>query len=81
MQDDTDLDYERYKDWDFSQARPARHNPIIKKIQDNARKAKQDDMMRIIGRLDDDVIQILREHDNDADYKRINAVLKAMFVT
>lgn len=35
-----DVEYERYKDWDMSNATPARLHPMVKKLQDNYRLAQ-----------------------------------------
>ncbi len=36
-----DIEYERYKDWDFSNAKPANKHPLVKKLQDNVKTKQQ----------------------------------------
>lgn len=73
--DTTDVEYERYKDWDFSSAKPTT-NPTILKLQ--ARKKAYDRLMSL---LDDDVQALIVSHDNPQDKARVNAVVRAMFAT
>lgn len=35
-----DVEYERYKDWDMSDSKPANLHPMVKKLQENKRLAQ-----------------------------------------
>lgn len=74
MQHDTDLEYERYKDWDFSNAKKAQ-NPVILELQ--ARKKALDGLPATF--FDQDVQEMLFKHNNAHDRARANTVLRALF--
>ena len=75
MQQDIDVEFERYKNWDFSNAKPTT-NPTILKLQ--ARKKAYDTLMNV---LDDDVQELIANQENPQDKARLNAVIRAMFIT
>lgn len=73
---DTDLEYERYKDFDFSGATRTK-NPKILEMQ--ARKKAYDAFMSL---FDDDVKQIIVENQNNQqDRVRLNDVIRAFYAT
>lgn len=75
MQQDIDVEFERYKNWDFSNAKPTT-NPTILKLQ--ARKKAYDTLMNV---LDDDVQELIANQENPKEKARLNAVIRAMFIT
>lgn len=75
MQQDIDVEYERYKDWDFSNATPTK-NPTILKLQ--ARKQAYD---RLMNMLDDDVQELITKHESPKNNAMINAVIRAVLTT
>ncbi len=75
MQQDTDLEYERYKDWDFSKATPAKH-PAVLELR--AQKQKHDKLMAF---FDADVQDTIIQHDTPQDRMRVNAILRALYIT
>lgn len=74
---DSDLEYERYKDWDMSGARSVRLNPMIKQLQDNLGIVPPNDFMEFFDR---DVRQIITQHNTPQDRARVNAVIRALYV-
>lgn len=72
---DIDLEYERYKDFDFSGAKPTQ-NPMI--LQARARKKIHDDLSVF---FDSDVVQVIRQHSTPQDRMRLNAVIRALYIT
>lgn len=80
MQDNAqDFDFERYKNLDISNARPARLNPKIKQLQDNLGvKSSQDDLASC---FDSDVQQVIRQHNTPRDRERLNAMIRLLFGT
>ncbi len=75
MQQDTDFDFEYYKNLDFSNAKPTT-NPTI--LQFRARKKAYDTLMNV---LDDDVQELIANQENPKEKARLNAVIRAMFAT
>ncbi|WFF39024.1 hypothetical protein LU290_01980 [Moraxella nasibovis] len=71
---DIDLEYERYKDFDFSGATHTK-NPKILEMQ--ARKKAYDKFMTF---FDTEVREIILNHDTPQDRMRLNAVIKALYV-
>ena len=71
-----DFDFERYKNLDASNARPARLNPTIKRLQDNLVEQSQ-----LAEFFDNDVKEVIKQHNNPQDKARLNAVIRAMFAT
>lgn len=71
-----DFDFERYKNLDASNARSARLNPTIKKLQDNLTEQSQ-----LAEFFDSDVKEAIKQHNNPQDKARLNAVIRAMFIT
>ncbi|WP_163598224.1 hypothetical protein [Moraxella catarrhalis] len=67
-----DIEYERYKDFDFSGAKPTQ-NPKI--LEARARKQVHD----LSKFFDHDVIEAIIRHDNEHDRERANTVLRALF--
>lgn len=72
---EVDLEYERYKDWDMSNAKPTQ-NPKI--LEMRARKKAYD---RFIEFFDSEVQEIVLNHDTPQDKKRLNAVIRALYTT
>lgn len=72
---EVDLEYERYKDFDFSGAKPTK-NPKI--LEMRARKKAYD---RFIEFFDSEVQEIVLNHDTPEARVRLNAVIKAMYAT
>lgn len=72
---DTDLEYERYKDFDFSGAKRIT-NPKI--LEARARKKAYDNFMKL---FDDDVQKIVIEHDTPKDRERLNTMIRLLFAT
>lgn len=66
-----DLEYERYKDFDFRGAKPI-SNPKI--LEARARKKAYDAL------FDDDVQKLLEQHNTPADRVRLNAIIRALYV-
>lgn len=66
-----DLAYEHYKNWDMSNSKPARLNPMIAKLQENARLAtlQQNNL------LDEDVADWLVKQ-NSKTRSHINELLR-----
>lgn len=71
---DSDLEYERYKAFDFSGATYTK-NPKI--VQMRARKKAYD---RFVAFFDKEVQEIILSHDTPEDRVRLNAVIKALYV-
>lgn len=72
-----DFNFERYKNLDISNARPARLNPKIKQLQDSLRAMKsQDDFINF---FDSDVREVIIKHSTPQDRVRLNAVIRALF--
>lgn len=72
---DTDLEYERYKDFDFSGAKRIT-NPKI--LEARARKKAYDNFKKL---FDDDVQKIVIEHDTPKDRERLNTMIRLLFAT
>lgn len=72
---DIDLEYERYKDFDFTGATRT-NNPKI--LEMRARKKAYD---RFMDFFDKEVQDIVLSHDTPQDRTRLNAVIKAMYTT
>ena len=72
---DIDLEYERYKDFDFSGATRTT-NPKI--LEMRARKKSYD---RFMDFFDKEVQEIVLNHDTPEDRTRLNAVIKALYAT
>lgn len=73
---DIDLEYERYKDFDFSGAKRITDPKIL---EARARKKAYDAFMNL---FDDDVQQIfVKHHNNQQDRTRLNAVIRAFYAT
>lgn len=73
---DIDLEYERYKDFDMSNAKRV-INPKI--LEARARKKAYDAFMTL---FDDDVQQIfVNQQNNQQDRVRLNAVIRALYAT
>lgn len=73
-----DIEYERYKDWDFSTATRGAKHPATIKLQ--ARKKAHDEQLRHLSEFfDNDVIDTIIQHDNEHDRQRANTVLRALF--
>lgn len=72
---DTDLEYERYKDFDFSNAKPTK-NPKI--LEMRAKKKAYD---AFVSFFDDDVQKIVIEHNEPQERARLNAVIRALYAT
>ena len=72
---DSDLEYERYKDFDFSGATRTT-NPKI--LEMRARKKSYD---RFMDFFDKEVQEIVLNHDTPEDRTRLNAVIKALYAT
>lgn len=70
-----DLDYERYKEFDFSGATHTK-NPKI--LQAQAKKRAYDAFVEL---FDSDVRQICIEHNTPQDRIRLNAVIRALYMT
>ena len=68
----TVIEYERYKDFDFSGAKPIQ-NPKI--LEARARKQAHD----LSKFFDYDVIEAIKKHDNEHDRQRANTILRALF--
>ena len=72
-----DIEYERYKDWDFSKTKKTKH-PTILELQ--ARKQAYDQRQQhLLEFFDRDVIDIIMQHDNKHDRERANTVLRVLF--
>lgn len=72
---DIDLEYERYKDFDFTGATRT-NNPKI--LEMRAKKKAYDRFMEF---FDTEVREIVLSHDTPQDRTRLNAVIKAMYAT
>ncbi len=72
---DIDLEYERYKDFDFSGATHTK-NPKI--LEMRARKKAYD---RFLAFFDTEVQEIVLNHDTPQERVRLNSVIKAMYAT
>ena len=72
---DIDLEYERYKDFDFTGATRT-NNPKI--LEMRARKKAYD---RFMDFLDNEVQNIGLSNDTPQERTRLNAVIKAMYAT
>ncbi len=70
---DIDLEYERYKNFDFSGATHTK-NPKI--LEMRARKKAYD---RFIAFFDTEVQEIVLSHDTPQERVRLNSVIKAMY--
>lgn len=70
---DIDLEYERYKDFDFSGATHTK-NPKI--VQMRAKKKAYDKFMAF---FDSEVQEIILKHDTPQDRARLNAVIKVLY--
>lgn len=75
---DTDFDFERYKQLDFSNAKPANLNPKIKQLQERARALEQDSFL---GFFDSDVREIIGRHNTPQDRMRVNEMIRLLFAT
>ncbi|WP_373777862.1 hypothetical protein [Glaesserella sp.] len=72
---DTDLEYERYKDFDFSGATRTK-NPKILEMQ--ARKKAHDDLVSF---FDSDVQEVIKQHNTPQDRMRVNQMIRLLFAT
>lgn len=72
----TDKNFQYYKNLDFSNARRANENPVIKELQ--ARKREHDAALARL--LDGDVQEAIVHIDTPEDRARINAVLRALLI-
>lgn len=74
-----DFDFERYKSVDFSNAKPANLNPKIKQLQDNLKAEKSQN--EFASYFDDDVQEVIRQHNTPSDRKRVNEMIRLLFET
>lgn len=74
-----DFDFERYKSVDFSNAKPANLNPRIKQLQDNLKAEKSQNELTSF--FDDDVQEVIRQHNTPSDRKRVNEMIRLLFET
>lgn len=74
-----DFDFERYKSVDFSNAKPANLNPRIKQLQDNLKAEKSQN--ELTSYFDDDVQEVIRQHNTPSDRKRVNEMIRLLFET
>lgn len=73
---DTDLEYERYKDFDFSGAKRITDPRILEARE---RKKTYDAFMSL---FDEDVQKIIVQHQNNQqDRVRLNAIIRAFYTT
>lgn len=71
-----DNDY--FNGFDFDNANPIKH-PLIAKAQAQAKASKnQDDL---IGFFDNDVQQVIRQHNTPQDRLRVNQMIRLLFAT
>ncbi len=63
-----DEEYEYYKDWDFSNAKPVSEVPPLKRLQEARAKANMQ-------ALDDDVLAWISQQDNNTK-SRINEMIR-----
>ena len=70
-----DLDYERYKDFDFSGATPTKNSQIL---QARARKKAHDDLSSF---FDSDVQEVIKQHNTPKDRERLNTMIRVLFAT
>ncbi|STZ08427.1 Uncharacterised protein [Moraxella caprae] len=68
--------YEIYKDWDMSHAKRNHANPKMSRFL----QAKQDHDSDITALLDNDVLELIKQHaHNQKDRERLNAVIRLLF--
>lgn len=72
-----DFDFERYKSIDFSDAKPTRLNPKIRRFQE----LKREHNRMVLEQFDDDVQQAIANLKAPKDRERLNTILRAFFVT
>lgn len=63
-------DDERYKDWDFSNAKPANNHPLVQKLQERHAKAMAQQIA-----FDDDILEWISTQD-DETRNHINEVVR-----
>lgn len=76
-----DFDFERYKDLDFSNAKPLRHNPKFKKFQDDIKTIQSQEQDRFLSQFDNDVRETIIRHSTPNDRERLNAMIRLLFGT
>lgn len=72
---DIDLEYERYKDFDFS---GAKHITDPKILEARARKKAHDDLVSF---FDSDVQEVIKQHNTPQDRMRVNQMIRLLFAT
>lgn len=70
-----DIDY--FDGFDFENAKPIKH-PLIAKAQANIATSLD---VEVLNFFDDDVLEIIKHHNTDEHRLRVNAVLRALFIT
>lgn len=66
-----------FDDFDFDNAKPIKH-PLIAKAQTNIATTPN---VEVLNFFDDDVLEIIKHHNTDEHRLRVNAVLRALFLT
>ncbi len=69
-----DVEYERYKDWDMSDSKPANLHPMVKKLQDNKRLAQLAEAQKNMP-FDEDVVNWVSKQDANTR-SRINEMIR-----
>lgn len=76
-----DFDFERYKDLDFSDAKPLRHNPKFKKFQDDVKAMQSQEQDIFLSQFDNDVKEAVIKHSTPNDRERLNTMIRVLFGT
>lgn len=80
--EDIDAVYERYKDTDFSHAKKVQKIPKLQALQEKLKAKKMaENLSQIEQYLDDDVVELIKNNRNNREeMRRVNAVIRALFV-
>lgn len=67
------------KDFNFATAKPVSQVPALQRLRKAYQESTQsDDLMSL---FDSDVQEIIKQHNTPQDRKRLNAVIRALYMT
>lgn len=66
-------------DFDFKTAKPVSQVPALQRLRQAYQESKQSD--DLVSLFDSDVREIIKQHNTPQDRKRLNAVIRALYMT
>lgn len=66
--------------FDFENAKPIKH-PLIAQAQARAKMAQEQEQNELISFFDNDVQQVIKQHNTPKDRERLNTMIRVLFAT